>query len=197
MFQRLAAVAVTALMLGAQSQVSVSNFPNKIEPAMVVIAKNGAGAPTHICYANPGGPWNNNSIPATFSWTRAANTLTSIAVATNTATATTSTAHGLVIGNPAVVSGATVDAQLNGTYTILTVPSATTFTFTTVAVSDATYTEATLALATTAPRTTVNIWSIQNIRYDGSGYYDGSAWAGGAAGVATNICANYATLTYR
>jgi len=77
-------------------------------------------------------------------WKRSDSTLTSIVVSTNVGTVTTSTAHNLVVGNPFVVSGATVDTDLNGDYVVVTIPSATTFTITTVSVSDATYNEATL-----------------------------------------------------
>ena len=52
--------------------------------------------------------------------------------ASSTATITTSTAHGYVAGDEVVVSGlASTFAPLNGTYTILTTPLATTFTYTT------------------------------------------------------------------
>ncbi|NQV21608.1 MAG: hypothetical protein HQ511_09350, partial [Rhodospirillales bacterium] len=59
-------------------------------------------------------------------------------------TATTLAVHNLVIGNPVVVSGATVDTDLNGGYTVATVPTSKTFTFTTASVADAAYVEATL-----------------------------------------------------
>ncbi len=82
------------------------------------------------------------------SFTRAASTLTSISVTTNTATATTSAAHGLHVGQSIVVAGATVDTDLNATYAIATVPTSTTFTFTTVNVTGAptVYTESTLGI---------------------------------------------------
>lgn len=53
-------------------------------------------------------------------------TLTS---ASTTATATTTQAHGRIVGDDVIISGAT-PAAYNGTYTIVTVPSATTFTYT-------------------------------------------------------------------
>ena len=49
--------------------------------------------------------------------------------ATNTVTITTATAHGFVVGQTVTIAGVTV-AGYNGTFTILTVPSATTFTYT-------------------------------------------------------------------
>lgn len=69
--------------------------------------------------------------------------VTSIVDATNTATVTTTTPHGLVTGDIVRISGATVDADLNGNYSV-TVTSATVFTITSANVSDATYTESTL-----------------------------------------------------
>lgn len=87
--------------------------------------------------------------------------LTSIAVTTNVATATTVQNHGLLPKMKIVVRNATVDTDLNGTYQIATVPSATTFTFATSSVADATYTEATLEFATSAPRTSRPMWQIK------------------------------------
>lgn len=46
-----------------------------------------------------------------------------------TATATTTQAHGRIVGDDVVISGAT-QTEYNGTYTIVTVPTPTTFTYT-------------------------------------------------------------------
>lgn len=54
-------------------------------------------------------------------------TITNKALTSNVATLTTSAAHGLSIGMEIVVTG--VDATFNGTYTIASVPSTTTFTY--------------------------------------------------------------------
>jgi hypothetical protein len=53
--------------------------------------------------------------------------VTNKALTSNVATLTTSAAHGLAVGMEIVVSG--VDATFNGTYTISTVPTTTTFTY--------------------------------------------------------------------
>lgn len=143
----------------------------------VVIDYDGSNNPIYIGYAAPFGPWNNGSVPASFSWTRAAATLTSIVVATNVGTATTSTAHGLRIGNQVVVAGSTT-AALNGTYRIATIPSTTTFTITTSGVADATYNNAAMTLTTTAPRTTVAIWNIECLNYTSSNLID-KHWVNG------------------
>jgi len=54
-------------------------------------------------------------------------TVTNKALTSNVATLTTSAAHGLAVGFEVVVTG--VDATFNGTYTITTVPTTTTFTY--------------------------------------------------------------------
>ena len=55
------------------------------------------------------------------------NTITTKALTANVATLTTATNHGLCVGMQVVVSG--VDATFNGTYTITTIPTTTTFTY--------------------------------------------------------------------
>jgi hypothetical protein len=125
---------------------------------------------------------------------RSDNSLTSIAVSSNVATATKAIAHGLQIGNRIVVSGATVDVDLNGGYVIATVPSTKTYTFATAGVGDATYTEATLQIAVTAPRTTEPIWAINLYQYSGSDLTH-SQWADGNT-VDDNVCDDHATLAY-
>lgn len=127
-----------------------------------------------------------------FSWTRAATTLTNIVVATNVGTATTSTAHGLAIGNPVVVTGSATTA-LNATYRIATVPSTTTFTITTSGVADATYTTG-LVVTTTAPRSTAAIWAITCMTYDGSNNLTSKLWVNGTPGTFNQIWDNRATL---
>ena len=79
-------------------------------------------------------------------WQIAGGTLISIAVNTNVGTATTLSPHQLTAGDTVVVSGATVDTDLNDTYVVATTPTTTTFTFTTASVADGSYTDATLAV---------------------------------------------------
>ena len=55
--------------------------------------------------------------------------ITNKARTTNVATLTTSTAHGLAVGMTIVITG--IDATFNGSYRITTVPTTTTFTYTT------------------------------------------------------------------
>jgi hypothetical protein len=54
--------------------------------------------------------------------------LSSIAISGNVATATTGTAHGLTVGQGAVIQAATT-ASNNGTWVVTSVPSTTTFTY--------------------------------------------------------------------
>lgn len=96
---------------------------------------------------------------------RSDSTLTNIVDAANTSTVTTATAHGLYIGARVTITGATVDTDLNGTYTVATVPSSTTYTITTASVSDATYTESTLVITTYYPLTTLPVWAIKVLTY--------------------------------
>jgi hypothetical protein len=55
-------------------------------------------------------------------------TISNVALTSNVATITTSAAHGLVVGQVVTIAGLT-NTALNGTYTITTVPTTTTFTF--------------------------------------------------------------------
>jgi len=57
-------------------------------------------------------------------------TVSNVARTSTTATITTSTAHTLEVGDSVVITGLT-NTALNGTYTIVTVPTTTTFTYTT------------------------------------------------------------------
>lgn len=118
--------------------------------------------------------------------------LTSIAVATNVGTATTVSDHGLNIGDKVVVSGGTVDPDLNATYAIATVPTTKTFTITTVAVSDGTYNNAALKFTTNSPRTTQPIWAITKLTVVASATTS-VKWANGTAAM-NQICDNSATI---
>ncbi len=114
---------------------------------------------------------------------RTDSTLTSIAYLTSTtATVTTASAHGLYVGARVTVSGATVDTDLNGTTTVLTVPSSTTYTITIANVANATYTESTLVVTTTYPLLTAPKWAIQAFTYNGSNYLTGSYFANASTG---------------
>jgi hypothetical protein len=55
-------------------------------------------------------------------------TITNVALATNVVTITTSTAHGLATGDKALVAATTATA-VNGTFTVATAPTTTTFTY--------------------------------------------------------------------
>ncbi len=85
--------------------------------------------------------------------------LTSIVVATNVATVTTAAAHNLYVGARVKTTGSATTA-LNNTYTVATVPSSTTYTFTTSGVGDATYTTG-LVVTTSNPLLNASVWAIQ------------------------------------
>jgi len=121
-------------------------------------------------------------------------TLTNIVVATNTATATVSAAHGLTANNKIVVSGATVDTDLNGTYALTSVGT-TTLVFTTASVADATYTDATLVITTTAPRTTLPIWEVK--KYTVAASLVTAVQSAVGISSPSQICGNRTTLSYQ
>jgi len=130
-----------------------------------------------------------------YRWTRAASTLTSVVVLTNVGTVTTSTAHGLTVGQKVVITGATVDTDLNATYRVVSVTSTTVFTIATVNVGNATYTDAGMVLSTNAPLTTQPIWSIQFLTYDGSSNLIGVKCSFGACKSYTAIWDNRAVTS--
>lgn len=124
-------------------------------------------------------------------WKRSDSTLTNIVVSSNTATVTTASAHFLYTGARVTISGATVDTDLNGTYTVLSSASSTTFTFTTANVSNATYNEATLVASTDYPLLNSAVWAIQVSQYTTT-TLDGTLWA--SSNVAYNLkCSDRAT----
>lgn len=157
-----------------------------VTPITILYFRDGSSNQQYACQAL--------STQPAFTWSRSDSTLTSIVVSTNTATATTSTNHGLAVGNRVSVRGATVDTDLNGDYIVATVPSATTFTFTTANVANATYTDATMILYTTAPRSSAAIWSIWQ-KYYTSTNVDRWAWAEGST-AQNKICDSRASYAY-
>lgn len=103
--------------------------------------------------------------------------LVSIAVSSNTATATFSATAQLWVGQQVTVVASGTTA-LNGTYKILTV-SGSTATFTTSGVSDATYSVAGTTLSTSNPVLNANVWAIQVFTYVSTNL-TGSYYAGAA-----------------
>ncbi len=138
------------------------------------------------------------SIQPTHTFSRTAPTpyrLTSIVVLTNVGTVTTVSDNGFKVNDKIVITGATVDTDLNGTYSIATITNSKVFTITTVAVADATYTEATLGFATTAPLTSLPIWAVQKYTVVSTAV-TAIQWANGTSGT-SQICDNRATLSYQ
>lgn len=95
--------------------------------------------------------------------------ITQIVVSSNVATATTTTASGVVAGSTTfVIAGATGDTDLNGSYTVATTPTANTFTFATSGVSNGTYTEASLRVYTAGAWNNM-MWRNLEIRFMSNG----------------------------
>lgn len=139
------------------SPVTISSGPES-SPFTSLYYRDGSGNIEYVCVAE--------RKQSTFSWSTASTSLTSIVDSSNTSTVTTAADHGLSVGNPVTISGAS-DADLNGTYYVQTVPTSTTFTITTASVTDASYTSG-ITMTTTAPRTSVGIWTITKLSYTGS-----------------------------
>jgi len=90
-------------------------------------------------------------------------TISNAARTGTTATLTTSTAHGFRVGDSVTVTAVTNAATLNGTFTILTVPTTTTFTYTTT-------TSGTIASAAETGTALVptNSWAVTDFLSQGS-----------------------------
>lgn len=97
---------------------------------------------------------------------RSDSTLTSVVVATNVATVTCSSACGAWVGMRMIISGCTT-AAVNGTFTVLSAPTATTYTLA-ITVADGTYNNAAMAINTNYPLTTQSVWEIQVSKFNGS-----------------------------
>jgi hypothetical protein len=156
-------------------------LPSHIHAAQI-LSYDGSGNVNYACYARPDQP--------TTTWSVGSSTLTNIVVVSTTGTVNFPSNHGLQPGNSLVVSGSATTA-LNGTYQIVTVPSASSLTITVAGVGAATYTDA--SVASDAPRSTKPIWSIEHFVYASNNAVN-IQWAGGAAGNYTNICDNKAVV---
>lgn len=176
---------VSALGLFAQNSPEFTqSIAPPVTPYSYLMFRDGSGNVQYICRAL--------SVQPSFSWVRSDATLTSIVDATNVATATTSTSHGLAIGNVVNVYGSTT-AALNGRYLITAVTS-NTFQFTTAGVADGTYDNTALGVATVSPRSNANVWSIQRFFYTGT-LMDRFGWAEGATALRYS-CDDRATYAY-
>lgn len=128
-------------------------------------------------------------------WRVAAAELTSITDAANTSTILFAADHGLEVGHEIKISGSSV-AALNGTYTVATVPGATSVTVTTSGVADAVYNNVGLKVSTLAPRKNASCWVIQKNIYT-AGALTSQKWAKGQSQTANLVWDNRATYDYR
>jgi hypothetical protein len=173
---------ITLLALAAASLFGQTVPPPSEKPGQDTVLNFFTGSLLdYSCYASPQQP--------AYSYLRTNSTLTNIVVSTNTATMTAPN-HGLQVGNRIVVSGATVDIDLNGTYLVLTTADANTLTFTTASVANATYNESTLAVTTRSVRSSAAIWLVMRISYVSSNPVR-IQWSD-----QFQICDNRATLYY-
>jgi hypothetical protein len=154
----------------AQAPIQISERPAS-EATELKFFRDGSNNIEYVCTAlatQPVASWTRSALtsfqPNMSAGTSAA-TLTSIAVAANVGTVTTSADHGLAVGHWITVSGATVDTDLNGTYKVASVPTSTTFTIATASVGNATYTDTTLRFTSTAARENALIWAIRKMFY--------------------------------
>lgn len=169
-------LAVLALAVAAWGQGQAVNQVGDPPPTpeLKLFYYDGSSNLQYIC-------WARQNQMASSTQKRSDSTLTNIVVLTNVGTVTTSAAHGLYIGARVIVSGATVDTDLNATYTVATVPSSTTYTIATANVANATYTDSTLVITTSYPLTTNPVWAIQVLTYT-STTLTASYWARASVG---------------
>lgn len=176
------ALALCACASAQNTSVRTSDRPAQ-EGNELLVYRDGGSNVEYLCYADSPNATSIFAVTASGSvqpnTTIAIANITSIVVSTNTATLTTTQAHGLRVGARITVSGATVDTDLNGAYTVATVGSGTTLTFTTASVANATYNEATLLVRTNAPRSNSKVWSIQRNFYTSTSF-DRAVWAWGS-----------------
>lgn len=165
----LLALCVSAFAQQGSSVNQVNGFPNNAGTYLYFY--NGSNQVTTICYAPQ-----LTSQPTVYT-IGATPGLVSIAVSSNTATATFSATAQLWVGQQITVSASGTTA-LNGTYKTLTV-SGSTATFTTSGVSDGTYNTAGTKLSTSNPVLNANVWAIQVFTYVSTNL-TGSYYAGAA-----------------
>jgi hypothetical protein len=104
-------------------------------------------------------------------------TVANKALTSNVATLTTSAAHGFAVGGTVVIAG--VDATFNGTYTIATVPTTTTFTYAKTASNVTSTAGSGTVRGPSAPTNTTSIASRVVVAGGGGG---AGYWAGGGTG---------------
>lgn len=132
------------------------------------------------------------SVPVTTTWQRSDSTLTNIVIASNIATFTTATAHQAYEGMRVTVVGSAAGA-LDGTFTIQSVASATTFTAN-ITASDGTNTTSTLVVTTPNPLLNASVWSVSVNVYNAGGYLKAVFLAGGGKSLAHTMKCSDRTL---
>ena len=141
-----------------------------------VLFYDGSGNLQYICESR------NASSQTLVTWARSDSSLTSIVIASNVATFTTAAAHQLYAGARVVVAGST-SGVIDGSFTVLSVPTSTTFTAA-ITAADATHTTSTITVKTTSPLLNAQYWSVTRLIYNGSNSLIGSRTDSAATKVA-------------
>ncbi len=134
----------------------------------------GIAAPTSKLDVNNPSALSSSAVARVKGSPTAAATITNKALTSNVATLTTSSSHGFTAGKRVTVAG--VDATFNGTYTIASTPSSTTFTYAKTA-GDVASTSASGTATSSAQSGNLQEWQ------DGTGTIYGSIDASGGFGV--------------
>ncbi|MCA2594050.1 MAG: hypothetical protein IM526_02665 [Microcystis sp. M38BS1] len=166
------------MALGGSSNILIHNLDDDI-PSFGRVLDSGIACSASVAYGN------NRPIG-----------IASLSNASTTATVTTTLSHLLKVGQSVVVKGAT-DANFNGTFTIATVPSATTFTYTmggTPAGTSLANSQSTTTLSDATKAWSVNQWAGHIVYMTTTAV---TAATGLATGQALQIASNTATtLTF-
>lgn len=175
------ALLLSALLAGGQSVTRTIQFGCPAsDPCVTLNDVDGGGYTIYIGRANQklnsNGVCSGISNPGANCIKRGDSTLTSIAVTSQVATITCQSTCGVAKSWEMTISGATVDADLNGRCTVASTPSPTTYTCAVTNVSNATYTESTLRVDTFFPLTTQKMWTVQAFAWDGSHNFLGSKY---------------------
>lgn len=145
---------------GQTPNVVISQQPPET-PQTVKMFYNGSNQIEYVCKANG---WKTQA-----QWSTSAGTLIQIQVTSGTATVTTSSSHGVIVGTELVISGSNTSG-VNGSYVVTSVG---TLTMTlNKSMPDGTYSDNSLRVTVTQPKTSAAVWTIQKFLYSGSNLVD-------------------------
>jgi len=87
-----------------------------VQLSLVTVANSGSTCDSTVDFSNP------------LNSATTSKTVSNVALTSNIATITTSAAHGLSVGQPVTISALSAGTAINGSYTVASVPTTTTFT---------------------------------------------------------------------